>query len=134
MASPEADNSSQATLTGYGIGGLIDGQRVTQTVARGPGVILDPGGSVHRLRRPLAPRRDTRVVLDDFNNLPAPLWERGAGAGSVEITETGGELTVRGNWPSIRTRTSDDTTAWVSPGRAWSVQAGRTLETGASIW
>ena len=38
----QADNRNQTTLTGYGIGGAIEGLRVEQTVTRGPGTVLDP--------------------------------------------------------------------------------------------
>ena len=125
----QADNSSQATLTGYGIGGLIEGQRVTQTVARGPGVILDPAAPYTGSGVLSTPAVDTHVVLDNFDTPPAPNWRMGSGSGLISVSEMGGELTILGNWPSTRTRDGSETTAWASPDRSWSVRAGQTLET-----
>lgn len=124
----QADNSSQVTMTGNGIGGAIEGQRVTQTVSRGPGIVLDPAVPYTGSGIIATPAVDTRVVIDDFNTPPAPNWSVGAGAGHVETMEMAGEWVLRGSW-SIPTRTSDDTTAWSSPYHPWSVHPGQTLET-----
>jgi hypothetical protein len=124
----QPDQSSQVTFTGYGIGGAIEGLRVTQTVVRGPGVVFDPaipytGSGVISTRAV-----DTRVVIDNFDNAPAPYWSAGAGAGQVAVMEREGKFTIRGSWP-IATRIVEDTTAWCGPSFTWSVGAGRTLET-----
>jgi hypothetical protein len=128
----QPDNSNQYTVIGYGIGGAIDGLLMNQTVTRGPGATSD-------LSRPYigsgvisAPPADTIVVIDNFNDPPAPSWSEGAGNGSVTVNQTGGQLTIQGTWP-FPTQTSDDTTAWTSPTRAWSVHSGQSMETRADL-
>lgn len=128
----QADNSSQLTMTGYGIGGAIEGSRVTQTVLRGPGDVFDPASPYTGSGVLSTQAVDTRVVIDNFDTPPAPHWNAGAGAGHVEVLERGGELTIRGSWP-MPTRTSDDTTAWSGPHHPWSVGEGQTLETRVDV-
>jgi hypothetical protein len=45
----QADGRSVVSLTGYGIGGAIDGQRLEETVTREPGGLFDPAISTNDL-------------------------------------------------------------------------------------
>jgi hypothetical protein len=129
----QADNSSVVKMSGIGIGGTIEGQQLTETVARGPGIILDPtvpyvgNGTVST-----APK-DFTTVIDNFDQPPAPYWSTGSGNGRMQFSEKDGHLVLRGEWPSAPTWTSIDTTAFASPMQAWVATAGRTLETRVDI-
>jgi hypothetical protein len=125
----QADNSNQTTLMGLGIGGAIEGLRMEEIVRRGPGVVFDPAIAYVGAGVMLTPPKDAIVVMDNFNNPPAPSWPTGAGDGTMALLETGGELLIRGHWPLIHTRTGPDTSAFTSPLRPWTVRAGQTLET-----
>jgi len=124
----QADGSDVITLTGYGVGGGIDGLRVEETITKGPGVPFDP--PVPYLGTgTIKPAPVTTVeVIDSFDDSSPPGWNQGAGQGTVKVIQANGQLTIRGNWPGIPTVTQGDTTAWASPDRAWAVNQGQRLE------
>jgi hypothetical protein len=121
----QADGSDVITLTGYGVGGTIDGLRLEETITKGPGVSFDPAipylGSGSIKPAPV----DTRVVLDDFDDNKVTGWSTGTSdGGAVKLVETNGQLTINWQAPSqlgwryaagMRTR-------------PWSIQPGMTLE------
>jgi hypothetical protein len=125
----QPDGSDVITLTGYGVGGGIDGLRLEETITKGPGGPSDPPvpylGSGTIKPAPV----DTRVVLDDFDdNRLSGLWTRMSSNGQGKISETNQQFTVRGYWPGVHTASVFDSWAkgWLS--KNWTVADGQTLE------
>ncbi|HRY50590.1 MAG TPA: hypothetical protein P5186_21275 [Candidatus Paceibacterota bacterium] len=124
----QPDGSDVITLTGYGVGGAIDGLRLEETITKGPGAPFDPpvpylgSGTI----KPASVT--TIAVIDNFDDSSPPSWGQGAGRGTVNVIQANGQLTIRGQWPGIPTVTQGDTTAWASPDRAWTVKEGQRLE------
>ena len=129
----QADNSSVVKMTGVGVGGTIEGQQLTETVSRGPGVVLDPSVPYTGTGMVSTAPKDFTTVIDNFDQPPVPSWSSGSGSGGMQLTERDGHLVLRGEWPFSPTSTSIDTTAFVSPMQAWTAAAGRTLETRVDI-
>ena len=115
-------------MTGYGVGGAIDGLRLEETITKGPGVPFDPAipylGAATIRPAPVT----TTAVIDSFDDSSPPSWGRGAGAGTIDLIQANGQLTIRGDWPGIPTVDQGQTTAWASPDRAWAVNQGQSLE------
>jgi hypothetical protein len=121
----QPDGSDVITLTGYGVGGAIDGLRLEETITKGPGDPFDPPvpylGSGTIKPAPV----DTRVVLDDFDDNKVTGWITGTSdGGAVKLVETNKQFTINWQAPSqlgwccafgMRTRT-------------WSIEPGMTLE------
>jgi hypothetical protein len=124
----QPDGSDVIAMTGYGVGGAIDGLRLEETITKGPGVPFDP--PVPYLGTgTIKPAPVTTVeVIDSFDDSSPPGWNQGAGQGTVNVIQANGQLTIRGEWPGIPTVTQEDTTAWASPDRAWTVNQGQSLE------
>lgn len=117
------------TLTGYGVGGDIDGLRLEETITKGPSEPFDPVVPYLGTGTILPALVTTTDVVGTFEaTLPAS-WGRGAGLGTMSLIQANGQLTIRGNWPGIHTVIPHQTTAFVSPGRPWAVQQGQSLET-----
>jgi hypothetical protein len=98
--------------------------RLDETLTRVAGPNLDPAIPYQYTGTIKPAPLDTTVVIDNFDDGTPPSWIRGAGSGTINLIQTNGQLTIRGNWPGIHT----DTTAWASPERAWAVNQGRSLE------
>jgi len=120
----QADGSDVITLTGYGVGGGIDGLRLEQTMTKGPGVPFDPAIPYQGTGTIKPAPVTTTAVIDSFDDSSPPSWGRGAGAGTIDLIQANGELTIRGDWPGIPTVDQGQTTAWASPDRAWAVNQG----------
>jgi hypothetical protein len=125
----QPDGSDVITLTGYGVGGAIDGLQLEETITKGPGAPFDPPvpylGSGTIKPAPV----DTRVVLEDFDdNRLSGLWTRMSSNGQGTISKTNQQFTVRGYWPGVRTASVFDSWAkgWIS--KTWTVADGQTLE------
>ena len=124
----QADGSDVITLTGYGVGGGIDGLRLEETMTKGPGVPFDPA-IPYQGKGTIKPAPVTTItVIDNFDDSSPPGWSQGAGSGTIDLIQANGQLTIRGEWPGIPTVTQGDTTAWASPERAWAVKQGQSLE------
>lgn len=124
----QADGSDVITLTGYGVGGGIDGLRLEQTMTKGPGVPFDPAIPYQGTGTIKPAPVTTTAVIDSFDDPSPPSWGRGAGAGTIDLIQANGQLTIRGEWPGIPTVDQGQTTAWASPDRAWAVNQGQSLE------
>ena len=124
----QADGSDVITLTGYGVGGGIDGLRLEETITKGPGVPLDPAiphlGTATIKPAPV----DTRTVLDNFDDNRPTGWNPMSSNGQGKISETNQQFTVRGYWPGVHSASLYDSWAkgWIS--KAWAVADGQTLE------
>ena len=125
----QADGSDVITLTGYGVGGAIDGLRLEQTMTKAPGVPFDPAIPYLGTGR-IKPAPVTTVkVIDNFDDASPPGWAQYAGLdGTIDLIQANGQLTIRGNWPGIPTLRNWHTTAWTGPDLAWAVNQGQSLE------
>ncbi len=124
----QADGSDIITLTGYGVGGAIDGLRLEETITKGPGVPFDPaipyqGTAVIKPAPVIA-----TTVIDNFDDSSPPGWNHGAAQGTMSLIQASGQLTIRGYWPGIPTVENWHTTAWAGPDRSWAVKQGQSLE------
>jgi hypothetical protein len=124
----QADGSDQFNVTGYGIGGTIDGQRVQCTATKAAGTPFDPAIPYlfSGIIKP-APL-DTTVVINNFDGPTLPSWSTGSGSGTMNLILTNGQLTIRGNWPGIHTVDPSDTAAYAYPMQNWAVNQGQSLE------
>lgn len=121
----QADGSDVITLTGYGVGGGIDGLRLEQTMTKGPGVPPDPAIPYQGTGTIKPAPADTRVGLDDFDDGKVTGWSVvTSDGGAVKLVETNKQFTINWQPPSqlgwccasgMRTRT-------------WSIEPGMTLE------
>jgi hypothetical protein len=128
----QADGSTRYNLVGYGMGGSIEGLRISVTATRTNSEATTPYLASGTIKP--APVQ-TSLGVDNFDNNhfdPDVWWNNGGGAGTLRITETNQQLTIAGTW---RTPTVNigDYTAWVGGGRSWSVPAGQTLELRADL-
>jgi hypothetical protein len=126
----QGDNSDQITITGYGVGGSIDGWRTEATATRAAGAVFDPGIPylvAGVLKSP--PVTITTVIpLAGAGN-----WPHVSVGAHGSITTAGDQMTLRASWPGIRTVYVPDTTAWAGPALPWTVTAGHTLEARVDI-
>ena len=120
-----ADNSSQITMSGYGLGGNIDGLRMEATVTRGPGPYpaTDIPYVTSGVIKPAPVTVTNTISLANARSWPdIPLGPQGS------LTVTNGQMTISAAWPGIRTVNLGDNSVWADPWRAWSVTSGHTLE------
>jgi len=127
----QADSSVQYSMAGYGIGGNIEGLRISVTATRANSEPTTPYLASGTIKP--APV-NTRVVVDDFadNNFT---WPGGAVGpvpnpnppGKFFASETNQQLTIGGTWPSPTPRYVDSA-AWADLLWPWRVSAGQTLE------
>jgi hypothetical protein len=121
----QADGSDVISLTGYGVGGAIDGLRLEETITKGPGVPFDPAipylGSGTIKPAPM----DTRTVLDDFDDNKVTGWIAAApDGGALKLVETNKQFTINRRAPSeLGWRYA---AGWRT--RTWSTEPGKTLE------
>lgn len=123
------DGSSQYSMAGYGIGGNIEGLRLSATMTRANQEPTTPYlGSGTITPAPL----NIRDVVDDFANDQFTWPARGVGArdnptGTFFASETNQQLTIGGTWPRPSSSTIE-ATAWANPTHPWVVSAGQTIE------
>jgi hypothetical protein len=129
----QADGSSQYSMAGYGIGGNIEGLRISLTATRAaPGDPSTPYLASGTIKP--APVQ-TSVVVDNFDNnhFDTSIWTAtGAGSGTLSLNETDQHLTIGGTWRSPTDNVVDHT-AWVWTDRGWSVPDGQTVELRADL-
>ncbi|MHB9007047.1 MAG: hypothetical protein ACYDC1_08945 [Limisphaerales bacterium] len=128
----QADGSDLINLTGYGVGGTIDGLRLEETITKGPSQPSDPPVPYHGTGTIKDPPVNTRVVLDDFEDgILKPQWVPWS-SGTIDPAEANGQLEVRGVW----NRPVNDVVVdhagmyWVEN---WSVPEGQTVEWRAEV-
>ena len=125
----QADGSDVITLTGYGVGGGIDGLRLEETITKGPGVPFDPAipylGTAVIKPTPV----NTREVIDNFDDNKLTGWNTWSSNGQGRLIETNGQFTVRGHWPGVHTVSPYDSWAkgWMTT-KTWAIADGQTLE------
>ncbi len=127
-----ADGSSQYSMTGHGIGGNIEGLRVSGTAKRAaPGGPTDPYLISGMIK---AAPVNTREVVDDFANNRFTWPACGVGPvpnpdppGTFFASETNQQLTIGGTWPATTPRIIDSV-AWADLAHPWAASAGQTLE------
>jgi hypothetical protein len=129
----QADGSAQYNMAGYGIGGAIEGLRISVAATRAsPGDATTPYLASGTIKpAPL----DIRQVVDDFddNHFDTDVWpSTGGGSGRLSIIETNQQLTLAGTW-STPTDIVIDHTAWVSAHQSWSVPDGQMVELRADL-
>jgi len=129
----QADGSDVITLTGYGVGGVIDGLRLEETITRGPGVPSDPAISFTCRGSLTTPPLSTVTLIDDFEDGKVTGWTPGWNSGSIAAVETNGQLILRGNWPGTQTVTGYDTSGWVARPFNWTAKNNETLELRADL-
>lgn len=125
----QTNGSTQLSMSGYGIGGTIDGLRVEFSVTRAgtdPTIPYIMSGTI----KP-APV-NTRVVVDDFadNRFTWPdhgVGPNGQNTGTFFASETNQQLTIGGTWPATAPRIVHST-AWADVLHPWTVSAGQTIE------
>jgi hypothetical protein len=121
----QADGSDVITLTGYGVGGAIDGLRIEETITKGPGVPFDPTvpyvGSGTISPAPV----DTRVVLDDFDDNKVTQWNAASQDGAaINLREANGRFTL--SWRKLSPLGWVYAAGWRT--RPWKVEPGKSLE------
>ena len=84
------------TVTGYGVGGGIEGLRVEETITKGPGVPFDPPVPYQGTGTIKDPPENTRVVLDDFEDGRVTSKWVPWSTGTVQLIEENGQFTVQG--------------------------------------
>ena len=125
----QTDGSTQYRLAGYGIGGNIEGLRVSGTATRSNSDPSTPYlGSGTIKPAPV----NTRVVVDDFANNQFTWPAHGVGpnggfTGTFFASETNQQLTLGGTWPHISS-TPIEAVAWADLIQPWTVSAGKTIE------
>ena len=126
------DNSNQMELSGHVISGPNEGSRLVCSFQRAAGPVFDPtipyigGGSI------LTPPNSSIALRDDFNdNVVSNKWQVWS-SGTGRLTETNGQLTVRGSWASLTAPTYEDTTFafWMEN---WKIDDGQTMEWRATL-
>lgn len=129
----QADNSNVIRMTGYGIGGPIDGKQVELTATRAAGPVFDPAIPYQVSGTIKPPHLNARVVVDDFadNNFTWPSYSVGPvpapPTGTFLATESNGQLTIGATWPSPTARLIDSA-AWADLEYPWAAAAGQTVE------
>jgi hypothetical protein len=130
----QTNYDTQLTIVGYGVGGIIDGLRLEQTLtvtnASGP---IDPTVPYLYAGTIKSAPVTSRVVLDNFddNRFSCPVSGAGGG-GTFIVSEANQQLTFGGRWTSA-TRKIADSCAWVFPVQAWAVKEGQTVEARADL-
>jgi hypothetical protein len=123
----KADQSGQMDMTGYGMGGDIDGLRVEVAVTRAAGLTFDPAVPYLASGTIKPAPVTTSVVVDDFADNRFTWTKFGANIGKFAARETNQQLTLRGTWTSS-SHNLNDMVAWANPPLPWSVQNGQTIE------
>ncbi len=124
----QPDGSDAIRMTGYGIGGAIEGLRVEVTCTKEPGVPFDPAVPYYASGVIKSAPLNTRTLVDDFSD--GQPWDHGsAGLGKPINDESGGRYTLGGDWRGVSTWRLSDTTAWMTMFTAWNVPEGQTIET-----
>jgi hypothetical protein len=129
----QADGSARYSMAGYGIGGSIEGMRISLTATRAaPGTPDIPYLASGTIKPPPV---QIKTVVDNFDNNrfdPATWWNIGAGSGTFHVGETNQQLTFGGKWTSPTVFIMDHT-AYMSGYGSWSVAEGHTAEARADL-
>lgn len=124
----QADGSSQYNMAGYGIGGNIEGLRLSATMTRSNSEPTTPYLGSGTIK----PAPVQTNVVDDFANNQFTWPARGVGpngafTGTFFASETNQQLTMGGTWRNTSSGPVD-ATAWANPTHPWLVSAGQTIE------
>ncbi len=125
----QSDYSVQLSLVGSGSGGAIDGQRITETMTRGPATgpidLAVPYLYTGAIKPALV---NIANVVDNFDDNHLTGWTLTGPGLSLPLIESNCQFTVRGKWPGLVTQQHADTYAWAWKWVNWSVANGRTVE------
>lgn len=125
----QTNYSLQLKFSGYGSGGAIDGQRMVETMTRGPASApIDPAVPYFYTGTLKPAPLNLGQIVDNFDDNGLTGWSREGPGTYLPLLETNGQFTVRGRWPGVVTHHHEDTYAWGRLNTNWSVANGRTVE------
>jgi hypothetical protein len=124
----QTNNSLQLSFTGYGSGGAIDGQRLVETMTRGPAAgPIDPAVPYLYTGTLKPPPLNTNQLVDDFNQ---PYTYSTYGKGTC--INNNGRFYAAGNF-STPTRSVMDSYLFAGRTTMWTVPNGQTREWRAEL-
>jgi hypothetical protein len=127
----QPDGGNVVHLTGYGIGGTIDGLLLEETMTKGPGVPFDPSVTYKSTATIKVPPINTSIVLDDFEDGRVKSQWLAWSTGTAQLVETNGQLTVRGAWNKPANQYIDFAAGFWQ--ESWTVDDGHTIEWRADV-
>jgi len=122
----QTNYSLQLSLAGYGSGGAIDGQRIVETMTRGPAAgPIDPTIPYFYTGTIKPAPLNTSEVLDNFDDNLLTDWSV---YGNGSYFNTNQQLTVRGYYPGVHTTSILDSYVFGAHSTTWTVPDGQTRE------
>jgi hypothetical protein len=123
----QTNYSLQLRISGYGVGGPIDGWRAEETLTRGPATnAIDFTVPYLYAGTIQPPPVSTNLISDDASGGFAS-WSPGINCGPVTLIPTNQQMLLRAQF-TCPTTTTESTVAWAARNQAWKVGDGQTLE------
>ena len=124
----QADYRLQLSMVGYGVGGLVDGLRIEETMTRDwASSPIDPAIPYYSTGMIKPPPLSTHLFSDDFSQgLDGWSHQESAGAVTIEVVEQ--QFRVHADWRGVPGDLEMNTTFAMAPQAPWSPADGQTLE------